>query len=137
LACHCCGASCPLPDTCSACGGARIEPVGFGTERVEEEIRRLFPHARIGRLDRDIARTPAQAEAIRRLAAGNELDILIGTQMLFQGPPMPRAGFVGIPHADAGPHLPGFRSAARPYPALLAAAPLARPAPPGRPAPPP
>jgi len=127
LACHYCGASCPLPDTCSACGGARIEPVGFGTERVEEEIRRLFPHARIGRLDRDIARTPAQAEAIRRLAAGNELDILIGTQMLFQGPPLRRAGFVGIPHADAGLHLPDFRSAERTYHALLDAVALARP----------
>ncbi|MGH7473720.1 MAG: replication restart helicase PriA, partial [Candidatus Methylomirabilales bacterium] len=127
LACHYCGASFPLPDTCSACGGARIEPVGFGTERVEEEIRRLFRHARIGRLDRDIARTPAQAEAIRRLAAAGELDILIGTQMLFQGPPLPPAGFVGIPHADAGLHLPDFRSAERTYHALLDAVALARP----------
>ncbi|MGH7426651.1 MAG: replication restart helicase PriA, partial [Candidatus Methylomirabilales bacterium] len=127
LACHYCGASFPLPDTCSACGGARIEPVGFGTERVEEEIRRLFRHARIGRLDRDIARTPAQAETIRRLAAVGELDILIGTQMLFQGLPLPHAGFVGIPHADAGLHLPDFRSAERTYHALLDAVALARP----------
>jgi primosomal protein N' (replication factor Y) len=127
LACHYCGASVPLPDTCSVCLAARLEPVGFGTERVEEEIRRLFRHARIGRLDRDIARTPAQAEAIHRQAAAHELDILIGTQMLFQGPPLPLAGFVGIPHADAGLHLPDFRSAERTYHALLDAVALARP----------
>lgn len=127
LACHYCGASSPLPETCAACGGVRIEPVGFGTERIEEEVRRLFPHARIGRLDRDVARTPAQAEAVRRLAAARELDILIGTQMLLQGPSLPRMGFVGIPHADAGLHLPDFRSAERTYQALLDAVALAQP----------
>ena len=127
LACHYCGASFPIPNTCPSCLAARLEPVGFGTERIEEEIRRLFHDARIGRLDRDTARTPAQAEAIRRLAAAGELDILIGTQMLFQGPPLPAVGFVGLPHADAGLHLPDFRSAERTHHALLDAVRLARP----------
>ncbi len=126
LACHSCGASVPVPETCTLCLAARLEPVGFGTERLEEEIRRLFPGARIGRLDRDTAPTPGKAAAIRRLASAGEFDILIGTQMLFQGFPLSPVGFVGLPHADAGLHLPDFRSAERTYHALLDAVALAR-----------
>jgi len=105
----------------------RLEPVGFGTERVEEEVRRLFPGARIGRLDRDAASTAARAEAIRRLASVGEFDVLIGTQMLFQGTPLPPVGFVGLPHADAGLHLPDFRSAERTFHAILDAVAMVRP----------
>ncbi len=126
LSCHSCGASVPVPESCTLCLAARLEPVGFGTERVEEEIRRLFPNARIGRLDRDTAPTAARAAAIRRLASAGEFDILIGTQMLFRGSPLPPVGFVGLPHADAGLHLPDFRSAERTYHALLDAVALAR-----------
>lgn len=125
LSCHYCGSSVPLPDTCPSCLAPRLEPAGFGTERVEEEARRLFPDARIGRLDRDLARTPAQADAIRRQMAAGQLDILIGTQMLFQGPPLPLVGFVGLPHADAGLHVADFRSAERTYHALVDAVGLA------------
>jgi len=127
LSCHYCGDSSPLPDTCPTCLAPRLEPVGFGTERLEEEVRRLFPGARIGRLDRDLARTPAQAHATRRQMAARDLDILIGTQMLFQGPPLPPVGFVGLPHADAGLHVPDFRSAERTYQTLLDAVGLALP----------
>jgi len=127
LACHSCGVSFPVPETCALCLAARLEPVGFGTERVEEEARRLFPGARIGRLDRDTAPTAARADAIRRLASAGEFDILIGTQMLFQGFPLPPVGFVGLPHADAGLHLPDFRSAERTFHAILDAVAMARP----------
>lgn len=127
LSCHSCGASVPVPEACTLCLAARLAPVGFGTERVEEEVRRLFPGARIGRLDRDTAPTAARADAIRRLASAGEFDILIGTQMLFQGTPLPAMGFVGLPHADAGLHLPDFRSAERTYHTLLDAVALARP----------
>lgn len=127
LACHYCGTTLPLPDTCPSCRAARLDPIGFGTERLEEEVRRRFPQARIGRLDRENARTPAQAEAIRRQAVAGELDILIGTQMLFQGDSLPTVGFVGLPHADAGLHLPDFRSAERTYHSLLDTVALARP----------
>jgi primosomal protein N' (replication factor Y) len=127
LSCRYCGDSSSLPDTCPSCLASRLEPVGFGTERLEEEVRRLFPEARIGRLDRDLARTQAQADAVRgRLAAG-ELDILIGTQMLFRGFPLPPVGLVGLPYADAGLHVPDFRSAERTYQTLLDAAGLALP----------
>src|SRR5205823_9882048 len=90
------------------------------------ELRRLFPHARIGRLDSDTTRTPSQASRLWRTATVGGFDILIGTQMLFQGPPLPATGLVGIPHADAGLHVPDFRSAERTYQGLLDAVALAR-----------
>lgn len=125
LTCAYCGTSSPLPDTCPSCFAPRLTPLGFGTERIEEEVRRLFPRARIGRFDRDTAPTPAQAEAFQRLAAAGEFDILIGTQMLFQGRPRPPVGFVGLPYADAGLHRPDFRAAERTYHTLLDAVALA------------
>jgi primosomal protein N' (replication factor Y) len=128
LSCHYCGTWLPLPDLCPSCKAARLEPVGFGTERLAEEVRRLFPDARIGKLDRDAACTPAQAEATRKQASAGELDILIGTQMLLQGPPLPAVRLVGLPHADAGLQVPDFRSAERTYHTLLDAAGLALPA---------
>jgi primosomal protein N' (replication factor Y) len=127
LVCRYCGAAQPIPDTCPACRSARMEPVGTGTERLEEELRRLFPTARIGRLDRDTARTPEQAERLRNSLADGRLDALIGTQMLLQGLPLPPVGFVGIPYADAGLHRPDFRAAERTYHALRDAVALARP----------
>jgi primosomal protein N' (replication factor Y) len=127
LACRYCGAVQPVPDTCPTCRSSRIEPVGSGTERLEEELRRLLPEARIGRLDRDTARTPEQAARIRNGIAAGELHILIGTQLLFQDLPVQPAGFVGIPYADTGLHRPDFRSAERTYHALRDAVGLARP----------
>lgn len=126
LACRYCGAARPIPDACPACQSLRIQPVGTGTERLEEELRRFFPAARIGRLDRDTARTPEQAAELRSALAEGRLDVLIGTQLLVQGPPMPPVGFVGVPYADAGLHRPDFRSAERTYHALRDAVALAR-----------
>ncbi len=126
LACRYCGATEPIPDTCPVCRSSRVEPVGSGTERLEEELRRLFPDARIGRLDRDTARTPEQAARLRNGIAEGQLDLLIGTQLLFQDMPIQPVGFVCIPHADAGLHRPDFRSAERTYHALRDAIGLAR-----------
>lgn len=126
LACRYCGATEPIPEVCPSCRSPRIEPVGSGTERLEEELRRLFPDARIGRLDRDTARTPEQAARLRNGIAAGELDLLVGTQLLFQDMPIQAVGFVGIPYADAGLHRPDFRSAERTYHALLEAVGLAR-----------
>ena len=128
LLCHYCGGSMPMPETCPTCLAPRLEPVGFGTERVEGELRRVFPRARIARLDAETTPAPARAEAFRRQFRAHDLDILIGTQMLFQGTPLPSVGFVGLPHADAGLHLPDFRAAERVYHGLLDAMALARPA---------
>lgn len=126
LACRYCGAAQTVPDTCPSCHSSRVEPVGTGTERLEEELRRLFPGTRIGRLDRDTARTPEQATRLRTGIAEGQLDLLIGTQLLFQDMPVHPVGFVGVPHADAGLHRPDFRSAERTYHALRDAVALAR-----------
>lgn len=128
LACRYCGTAAPPPDTCPTCQGARLEPVGSGTERLEEMLRRLLPQASIARLDRDQARTQAQADRLRAEAVAGKWDILIGTQMLLQGLPLPRVGFVGIANADAGLHAADFRAAERTYHSLLDAAALAKPA---------
>ncbi|MGQ0811451.1 MAG: replication restart helicase PriA [Nitrospiraceae bacterium] len=127
LSCHYCGQSSALPNTCPSCLAARLEPVGFGTERLEEETRRLFPEARIVRLDRGVVARPKQEAAIRRLACAGEFDVIIGTQLLFHGDPLPTVGFVGVPYADGGLHLPDFRSAERTYHDLLDLASLAHP----------
>jgi primosomal protein N' (replication factor Y) len=125
LRCLYCGTREVVPEICPACRSARLHPVGFGTARLEEEIRRVFPQARIGRLDAD--RTSQEAQQIWKAATVGSFDVLIGTQMLFQGPPLPPVGLVGIPHADAGLHVPDFRSAERTYHALQDAVTLARP----------
>nr|MBI3614403.1 primosomal protein N' [Nitrospirota bacterium] len=128
LACRYCGTATPPPDTCPTCQGARLEPVGSGTERLEEMLRRLLPQASIARLDRDQVRTQAQADRLRAEVLAGKWDILIGTQMLLQGFPLPSVGFVGIANADAGLHAADFRAAERTYHALLDAVSLAKPA---------
>lgn len=128
LACRYCGTSVPPPDTCPTCQGARLEPVGAGTERLEEMLHRLVPQARIARLDRDRVKTQAQADSLRAEASAGKWDILIGTQMLLQGFPLPKVGFVGIANADAGLHAADFRAAERTYHALSDAVSLAKPA---------
>jgi primosomal protein N' (replication factor Y) len=115
----------PLPDACPSCLATRLEPLGFGTERLEEEVRRLFPEARIGRLDRDNLRLAADIGRVHRQAWAGEIDILIGTQMLFRGAALPSVEFVGVPLAEVGLHMPDFRAAERTYHALVEAASLA------------
>lgn len=127
LRCHYCGRTKPLPEECPKCRGPHLEPVGSGTERVEETVKRLFPAARVGRMDSEAIRSPAGARAIARLLAAKEIDILIGTEMLFRLPNPPRAAFIGVPDADAGLHVSDFRSAERTYHGLVDAVELARP----------
>jgi primosomal protein N' (replication factor Y) len=104
---------------------AGLEPVGVGTQQIEGSVRRLFSQARIARLDGDIPRL--KADAIRRLLCSGELDILVGTQMAFQGHSLPQVGYVGLVHADAGLHLPDFQAGERTYHLLLDAVAMARP----------
>ncbi|HQX21883.1 MAG TPA: primosomal protein N' [Nitrospira sp.] len=126
--CHYCGRTKPVPDHCTRCQSLKLEPVGSGTERIEEAVRRKFPLARVGRVDGETIRRPADARAFSRLLAAGELDIVIGTQMLFRFGLQARAAFVGVPDADAGLHVPDFRSAERMYHGLMDAVELALPA---------
>jgi primosomal protein N' (replication factor Y) len=101
LRCHHCGAHRKLEWSCPTCGSERIA-VGAGTQRVDEELAALFPHARIARLDRDVtSRKGALASVLDGVASGN-VEILIGTQMLTKGHDFPRVTLVGVLNADQG-----------------------------------
>ncbi|TKS60206.1 MAG: primosomal protein N' [Nitrospira sp.] len=128
LTCRYCGLAAVLPDSCPTCQASRLSPVGEGTERVEVEARRLFPHAKIARFDGDTLRRSASARHLWEGVRSGAWDILIGTQVLFQRGPVPHRGLVGILHADSGLNIPDFRAAERTYHMLVDAVSLARPA---------
>ena len=128
LACRYCGGRETLPETCGACGASRLSPIGEGTERIEQEIRRLLPEARIVRIDRDTLQGVASTRRLWQQVRARTWDILIGTQALFQREPLLPVGLVGIVQADSGLHLPDFRAAERTHQLLVDAVNLARPA---------
>ncbi len=115
MRCPYCGTIESVPVVCPACSGSHLEPSGFGTERLEQEIRREFPDATVGRLDRNNVRTESAARSIREHFCQGAIQILVGTEMVFHGTPLSPVRFVGIPYADSGLHLPDFRSAERLY----------------------
>ncbi len=127
LMCRSCGYAVALPEVCTVCHAPRLEPMGAGTERMEESLRQCFPNVRIGRMDRDTLQRESQVDALGRLIRAGEIDIIIGTQMLFPLGRLPLAGFVGILNADTSLHLPDFRSSERTYHALQDAVALCRP----------
>jgi primosomal protein N' (replication factor Y) len=113
LRCHHCGAEAPLPATCPACGSGNLHGIGAGTERIETALARLFPRARIERIDRDSTRRKGSLEEkLRRVHAG-EADILVGTQMLAKGHDFPNLTLVGVLNADQGLYSADFRSEER------------------------
>ncbi len=115
LRCHHCGHAQAPPLTCPDCEGARLRGFGLGTERIQEELARLLPEARVIRMDRDTtARKDAHGRLIRAFRNG-EADILIGTQMVAKGLDFPRVTLVGVVSADVGLHIPDFRAAERSF----------------------
>ncbi len=100
---------------CSSCQSTRLEPSGFGTERLEEIVQQLFPLSKVARFDREVVKTSEEETILLERFKHGKINILIGTELLFHGPTIPRAGFVGIPYADGGLHIPDFRSAERTY----------------------
>ncbi|MEK7304396.1 MAG: primosomal protein N', partial [Pseudomonadota bacterium] len=101
------------PTICPACGSANLHGIGAGTERIETALARLFPQARIERIDRDSTRRKgALEEKLRRVYAG-EADILVGTQMLAKGHDFPNLTLVGVLNADQGLYSADFRSEER------------------------
>jgi primosomal protein N' (replication factor Y) (superfamily II helicase) len=128
LLCSYCGDCAPVPETCASCSCPRMQLIGEGTERVEEDAKRLFPHAAVIRIDGNTMRRPAQARALWRRIEQGQWDIIVGTQLLLRRRPLPRMGLVGIVQADAGLSVPDFRSAERTYHTLLDAVSLADPA---------
>jgi primosomal protein N' (replication factor Y) len=113
--CHYCNFSKPIPRTCEKCAAPYMERVGFGTERVEAEIRKRFPSARIARVDRDTVRRKGSLVEILEKVAGREVDILIGTQMIAKGHDFPEVTLVGVISADVGLGLADFRASERSF----------------------
>ena len=112
LRCHHCGYTCPLNEQCGECGEV-VKPLGEGTQRLEETLRKRFPAARIMRVDSDSTqRRGAMVDALDQAKQG-EADILIGTQMLSKGHHFPNLSLVGIVNADQGLFGTDFRSAER------------------------
>ncbi|WP_462075297.1 replication restart helicase PriA [Nitrospira sp. CMX1] len=128
LTCRYCGVAEKVPDVCSLCHAPAMSPLGEGTEQVEAETHRLFPHASIVRLDSDTLRRPATARVLWERAQSGSCDILIGTQALFTREPLPQHHVVGILQADSELHISDFRAAERTYHHLVDAASLAYPA---------
>lgn len=113
LCCHYCEYQCSIPSDCPSCRGPGVQPVGKGTERIEEEVRDLLPQARIGRMDRDTTRRRGAHEKILSRFRGEDLDILIGTQMIAKGHDIPEITLVGVVLADVSLDLPDFRASER------------------------
>ncbi|PWT86288.1 MAG: primosomal protein N' [Blastocatellia bacterium] len=113
--CHYCNYSRRVPSACPLCAGPYLEQTGFGTERVEAEIARSWPDARVARLDRDSTRRKgALAGLLRRFREG-DLDILVGTQMIAKGHDFPRVTLVGVISADVGLGMADFRASERTF----------------------
>ncbi|GHU34843.1 primosomal protein N' [Spirochaetia bacterium] len=115
--CHYCGYETEAPRVCPQCGSLDASYAGFGTEMIEEEVRRTFPDLRISRLDADTKKGSIQKTLdLFRLGA---IDILLGTQMVAKGLNFPGVRLVGIVFADSGLHLPDFRAAERTFSLLV------------------
>jgi primosomal protein N' (replication factor Y) (superfamily II helicase) len=113
--CHYCNYSVRVPNACPLCAGPYLEQAGFGTERVEAELKAVCPAARVARLDRDaIRRKGALNLLLSRFRAG-EIDVLVGTQMIAKGHDFPRVTLVGVISADVGLGLADFRASERTF----------------------
>ncbi|MBI5560741.1 MAG: primosomal protein N' [Deltaproteobacteria bacterium] len=115
LKCHYCDFSMPIPRGCPKCAGHNLKDPGVGTERVEEEVRRLFPKSGVARLDRDTSRKKGSARKIIDAVEERRVDILVGTQMVSKGHHFPGITLVGIISGDTSLNIPDFRGAERTF----------------------
>jgi primosomal protein N' (replication factor Y) len=115
LLCHYCGYAQKVPSLCPKCQSEHIYFLGVGSEKVEEELHRAFPAARIARLDRDTVTGKRQYETILQDFREGNYDILVGTQMIAKGHDIPNVTLVGVISADMGLGMPDFRAAERTF----------------------
>ncbi len=115
LVCHYCGYKESLPTQCPTCTSTRISTVGYGTEKLEEELNLYFPEAQVQRMDLDTTRSKTGYETIIEQFENGETDILVGTQMVTKGLDFDRVNLVGVFNADRMMHFPDFRSYERAY----------------------
>jgi primosomal protein N' (replication factor Y) len=119
MVCHYCGFSAPVPHTCLACDSVGLMTKGIGTEKVEEELRIIFPAAAIERMDLDTARTRTSMQRIIADFESGQTQILVGTQMITKGLDFDNVGLVGVLDADGMLSYPDFRSAERCFQSLV------------------
>ena len=110
LTCHYCGNTYRVPTECPACGSRELQGRGYGTEKIEDQIRDLLPEARISRMDLDTTRTRNAYERIISDFAAGRTNLLVGTQMISKGLDFDRVSVVGILNADAMLNVPDFRA---------------------------
>lgn len=115
LRCHYCGYKQAMPYNCGACGSEKLNSKGFGTEQIEIELEALFPTAKIGRMDLDTTRGKYGYQKIIGKFEAQEIDILVGTQMLSKGLDFANVSLVGIMSADTMLNFPDFRAHERSY----------------------
>lgn len=110
ITCHYCGFTSTIPTRCPNCEDNKIESIGFGTERIEDQIKVLFPQAKVARMDLDTTRSRQGHEQILRDFQHGRTDILVGTQMVTKGLDFDHVSVVGILNADTMLNRPDFRS---------------------------
>lgn len=115
LICHYCGRTHIRKKTCENCGSTFIKEFGAGTEKLEEEAKKLFPHANIFRMDADTISNKKDYENVHKMMNDKEIDILIGTQMLAKGLDFPGVTVVGVIAADLSLNLPDYRASERTF----------------------
>ena len=113
--CHYCNFTSRVPPTCPLCAGAYLEQAGFGTERVEAEVKNVAHGARVARLDRDAIRRRGSLSGLLSRFRDGEIDVLVGTQMIAKGHDFPRVTLVGVVSADVGLGLADFRASERTF----------------------
>lgn len=122
LRCHHCGFSERVPRACPDCGNQDIQPVGRGTERLEEQLAAALPGARVGRIDADVTKHKGALEAQLASVHAGEVDVLVGTQMVAKGHDFRRITLVAAVNPDAALFASDFRAAERQFALLLQAA---------------
>ncbi|MGE5525168.1 MAG: primosomal protein N' [Rhodospirillaceae bacterium] len=119
LRCHHCGHERGVPVHCPDCGNAELLPVGQGTQRIEEALGRIFPDARVLRIDRDSTRRKHAWADMREQIHAGAVDILVGTQILAKGHDFPRLTLVGVLNADGALYSADFRASERLFALLM------------------
>lgn len=115
MKCHYCGHEEEIPQLCSHCHSRSIRYFGTGTQKIEEELQKRLPQARILRMDRDTTRRKGAHEKILTQFANKQADILLGTQMIAKGLDFPNITLVGVLNADTALNLPDFRSSEKTF----------------------
>jgi primosomal protein N' (replication factor Y) len=119
LICHHCGAEQLLPEKCPTCQGTELHPIGEGTERLETALAKIFPQARLVRIDRDSTAARGALEDKLKAVHEGRADILVGTQMLTKGHDFPNVTLVGVVNADQGLYSAEFRAPERLFQQIL------------------